>query len=701
MRRLALCVFLSLPTVAAAQSACPTTATLQLLLKNKLEDGTFRNFSGLEQQEFFSRVSCCDNKVFGVEVQLLNPPASIPSLTVEFWVGPTCNDTSNLADRNARCTRLDQTHTLGEFRGKITNIEIPASTLMSPKVAGCPDVSGSNVVWALIDTDGDSKPECTWQTAAIPFDMRPPPGVIDPSIAGLEDAVQVKWTVPADVADVQSYQVLCAFADDFSPVMDSPSDPEYRVSTNACPITTTADAGPGEIDAGPSAIDAGAGKPDEATMAMFEALDPAFICSGRLGSSGDNARIDVPGILNDAGVAIRNRAIVAKVVSVDLARNFSVVDVPGSATPALVTDGWEAYENLGGKAEGGFCFVATAVYGNYDHPFVKVLRTFRDDTLARFGAGRAFIDWYYAHSPPWADWIRAHDGARVVAQLLLFPIVVVVWLWNAFGLWLLFVPALVWVIRKRRHKLAAALALLLFSRGASAQPVWVDADTGAGRPRVSRFAFELKVGLYHPDVDGEPGLTDRPYERVWGTNKIIMPQMELDWFPFHFWGQLGLALSIGYTQQTANSFAQLPNGQPDFNTRTADKTGFHLFPASLSIVYRFTELADRTYVPIVPYVKLGLSYYTWWITKGDSSFSRTASGGKALGGTPGWQATVGLSVRVDALDPEASKNMSQEMGIDHIGLFFELTDAEVSGLWQENRLHVGDFFWSAGVNFEF
>ena len=32
---------------------------------------------------------------------------------------------------------------------------------------------------------------------------------------------------------------------------------------------------------------------------------------------------------------------------------------------------------------------------------------------------------------------------------------------------------------------------------------------------------------------------------------------------------------------------------------------------------------------------------------------------------------------------------------------FELTYADVSGLFQSNRLHVGDVTWAAGVGFEF
>ena len=45
------------------------------------------------------------------------------------------------------------------------------------------------------------------------------------------------------------------------------------------------------------------------------------------------------------------------------------------------------------------CYIATCVYGSYDCPQVWTLRRFRDERLARSGAGRLFIRGYYAISP--------------------------------------------------------------------------------------------------------------------------------------------------------------------------------------------------------------------------------------------------------------------------------------------------------------
>jgi hypothetical protein len=62
-------------------------------------------------------------------------------------------------------------------------------------------------------------------------------------------------------------------------------------------------------------------------------------------------------------------------------------------------------ENKKVNGDGGGCFIATAVYGNYHAPEVIALRRFRDESLQPFFAGRVFIAAYYWASPPIAKYI--------------------------------------------------------------------------------------------------------------------------------------------------------------------------------------------------------------------------------------------------------------------------------------------------------
>ncbi len=50
---------------------------------------------------------------------------------------------------------------------------------------------------------------------------------------------------------------------------------------------------------------------------------------------------------------------------------------------------------VGGTKSSEGCFIATAVYQDYDHPQVLKLRKFRDDKLKKSLLGRAFIRLYY------------------------------------------------------------------------------------------------------------------------------------------------------------------------------------------------------------------------------------------------------------------------------------------------------------------
>ena len=209
------------------------------------------------------------------------------------------------------------------------------------------------------------------------------------------------------------------------------------------------------------------------------------------------------------------------------------VDAYGNATASSLIDGspqptedlWRRYRDEGGGPGG--CFIATAAFGSYENRWVWVLRDFRDQVLLEHDSGRAFVEWYYAHSPARRGWIAEHGVARIGTRILLWPVIAAAWsgstppLQKALVLTLL----LAFLLRKRirravrgrrrvkRARLARPLVALAARRAGPRRRKLRRLEPprfGENPPRSyessQRFAVELKFGPYSPNIDASPGL---------------------------------------------------------------------------------------------------------------------------------------------------------------------------------------------------
>jgi hypothetical protein len=70
------------------------------------------------------------------------------------------------------------------------------------------------------------------------------------------------------------------------------------------------------------------------------------------------------------------------------------------------------------------CFIATATMGDTSHPYVVLLRKFRDNRLLGSFWGNVFVETYYKVSPPLANFISKSDWLKSMSlTLLIKPLV--------------------------------------------------------------------------------------------------------------------------------------------------------------------------------------------------------------------------------------------------------------------------------------
>jgi hypothetical protein len=250
--------------------------------------------------------------------------------------------------------------------------------------------------------------------------------------------------------------------------------------------------------------------------------------------------------------------------------------------------------------------------------------------------------------------------------------------------------------------LVVGLAAALAAGAARAQSFGSEAEMveGAGETQSfkspQRFAFELRFGPYRPDVDGEFDGVRHPYQDFFGSGSRLLTQIELDYQFFHRVGSAAVGLGLGYFQVTGTSPVANGSGAPSGDTST-----LKVLPLSLSGVYRFDYFLQKRGFPLVPFGKLGLDWAYWQITDGNGNIATDGKGGTGRGGTLGWHAAIGLALTLDWFDPEAARDFDADLGVNHTALTFQYGYADISGLGEANRLHLGDTTWSLGLLMEF
>lgn len=741
-------VLLAAGRVATAQTSgmLPNGATIifdkRQILDESKNDGTFiEPQSGTpELQHYFNLAHCNCAKA---NVGKLNAPGTFnyliqeptPSLLANvpgvFYAGTNCDDAAHREGGSApSCKKLS--NVVGDIdvdlypSGSYQNFNLYevaiANSPTSPTTADCPQFDSiNNSIYVLVDTKGGSNYDfASWQPAGTKtgdtttgsgIDTKPPPLPTGIRAEGGDAGIHISWTPPASSnTDVQYYQALCATMDD-APARSKSHDAQYVTSASLnCNAT-----GDPPLDASDIATSE-TETPVNAPTGDFGSLDASYICGQS--SSGTATSLEITGLSNGTPYKVI-------LLSVDLHGNFKGTYFTTTVTPTPSTDFWEDIHDRGGQVEGGLCLLAET-YGD-DSALTGALRAFRDDTLGRTRIGRWLADGYYATIGKLGVRVHRSLALRIAAGLALAPLVALALAWHWLTLpGLLALLGLAWLWRRRRLPrwlarvipVAAALTIVLVSGRASAgggyQPYWEnsnikdDEKSFADEPGLVTWHVGIRIGPYVPDIDKQFSGTTGPYKQMFGGYRIL-PMLDVDRILWSRLGQVGVGFSIGYLQKTARTFTDDSKPEDDPRARAADENKFRLVPMALTATYRFTWFDDEYGVPVVPYVRGGLSYYLWWVSvNGGTASACTAATAmeamctrtKALGASFGFQGSIGLAIRAERIDAPTAMSM-QQSGIQHAGVYAELSLAKVDGFGSDTRLSVGDRTWFAGVNFEF
>jgi hypothetical protein len=224
------------------------------------------------------------------------------------------------------------------------------------------------------------------------------------------------------------------------------------------------------------------------------------------------------------------------------------------------------------------------------------------------------------------------------------------------------------------------------------------------------FAFELRVGPYHPRVDTAPELgATGPYQAEFGDGMRWEIAAEFDWQAYRIphVGTIGPGVSIGYTSSSAVAPLVTP---VDGSRLSGETTSLLIIPTYLVAVLRIDVLSRDLHVPLVPYLKggLGLAFWEASNSAGPSCYAPTNAAGKATGPcvlgeghTVGTQLAAGIALDLNFLDRRTSQGFDNATGVNHTFIFGELQDYNLTGILQTHALYVGNHNWTVGLGFEF
>jgi hypothetical protein len=305
-------------------------------------------------------------------------------------------------------TAYDTSNNESDFSNEVSGVA-PYPTNAPPTADAGPDQTVNEGVTATLDASNSSDPDdgiasYLWeQTNGIPVTLSDP------------TAVQPTFTSP-DVGPTGASLTFRLTVTDNGGLQ----------STDTCIVNVTWENAPPTADAGPdqtvnervtATLDASnSSDPDDGIASyLWEQTDgiPVTLSDPTIANPAFVApSVDASGTLLSFQVTVRDNGGLQASDEVSI----TVSDTSPSGSPPAQTDSEDGYAEWG-------CFIATAAYGSYLNPHVKILRHFRDEFLLSHSLGRKFVHLYYQYGPRIGNHIEKYDFLQFLTRQALFPLI--------------------------------------------------------------------------------------------------------------------------------------------------------------------------------------------------------------------------------------------------------------------------------------
>jgi len=394
---------------------------------------------------------------------------------------------------------------------------------------------------------------------------------------------------------------------------------------------------------------------------------------------------------------------------------YKYVTDPAAAATACLTP-----SEVVGALAGAKCFITTAAFGSQAAPEVIIFRKFRNEFLLSNFLGQAVVKFYYAVSPPLANFIAGSDYLKVSARVALYPLLVFAYISLKIGfcLSLILMGLLSIVLAKLichlNSKKALVVIVLLFLtpllraeiRAAEKTTSHPLAEEGLVRIKKdgayiydterplkkesSRISLgqanhpEISVSIEQRDINGLPTGTFKTYnfQDFYNEDSGLILGYDYEWFPYVDKGRLGLQAGFSAMLVTGNGKLKATPNPPSVEAYT-----FATVPLTLGAVYRL-EWKDKQIV--APYVAGGATYVVLAEKREDQSIPKVI-------GSFGYYATGGVLFNIGALDRDTSFQLDSEYGIGNMWLALEFRVVEVN----VDAFSFSNKYVNAGISFDF